>query len=1070
LTDLEVLHLSDLHWDREKQTDARIVTDALIEDLKTGKDSKLISPDIVVFSGDLVNSGEDYTQFNSAYSAFLEPVLSSLNLTPNELFLAPGNHDISRKCVRESKFLDTGLLQTLQSVDVLNKFVDDVNSGNAANVMALDRLSNYRKFIDETLPAAEVRFPQLDLYRRDIRGLKVGIACFDTAWRATGEADDVDRAHLLLGERNVDNAIESLDNCDINIAVMHHPLDWLADFDEIAVSSRLSAHFDALLCGHTHRPIPQTRTTAQGTAILSQTGSVYASRRWFNGYQSLKLSITNAECRFIVRTYYDTPRRVFDAATNIMPKGEVTFPYAPQKRSSNSTLVESFLRQMRKHIRDMATSHLNIIGLESIGNLDVKEAFIVPPLSVRTNNSEPGEEGRSNGAENYEDISPEELLRSTDSFLIAGDRETGKTSLLHYFSVLCAEGICDTARIPVILNAETLGLNEYELRKSISNYFGTLPKGFDVKDGIKKGFFIFLADNVEPNSTGATALAAQVANTPSCRWICISRPRDGSITGDVEDPTLNKSLNRVRIGPLPRRSIRALSKRWSSSIGSSDEDVFDAVMKQLKTDGLPRTGYIVTLILWAMQQEKELDRVNEAMLLSNVADYLLGKADFTQSTVGKLDPRAKEITLEYFSEFVRSQGGYVSIDDAIQFLSETFKKKRLPFVASDVLTELCKCGILDRRGSAISFKYKCFEEYFFALRMKGDTELFNKVISPRIYSNYAREIEMLAGLRRENRDIIDVLRADMEAREPATMARIDRSELKRVVNSSLGVSLSRQQLSDLRKRRLTADQVDDLLDVADRRATGHTHEGDLGDHEDMSGKAASSEGAVAEQLVLTSDEPDLMSVTEYLTASNLLARVVKNSDFTDFDYKAPAARLILEIGAKLCALFSIEVQDILEETNSKNTDGKPLSAEEIRVMVYYLTKLLVKIVADIISNHLSSPNISQMMDEIGAEKETSTIERLFIAFLLQSLRFKGWESRWAELLKEGGNSGFIVESIIERMRSIVNTQYLDDREYAKLHVVIDSAEEVLGWSSIQKGHVLADLKKAALQADLRDTA
>src|SRR5690606_26436814 len=115
--------------------------------------------------------------------------------------------------------------------------------------------------------------------------INAGVACFNTAWRATGEPDERDRRNILLGERNVDTAIADLSLCDLKIAMFHHPFDWLAEFDESAVASRLFSNFDILLCGHIHRNVPEARQTPSGSAVISQTGSLYESRRHFNGYQ-----------------------------------------------------------------------------------------------------------------------------------------------------------------------------------------------------------------------------------------------------------------------------------------------------------------------------------------------------------------------------------------------------------------------------------------------------------------------------------------------------------------------------------------------------------------------------------------------------------------------------------------------------------------------------------------------------------------------------------------------------------------------------------------------------------------
>lgn len=1064
---IEILHVSDLHWVESSRADRMIVIEALVKDVRALIAAQDIRPDMVIFSGDLAQSGENADQFSAAHEYFLKPLLDAANLPLDRLFVAPGNHDISREMVRESAFIERGLRETLSNVDEVNRYIDGLEKGIAVNLLGIERLKAFYEYVDRELPATDASHPLLRLYRRDIQGMKVGVACFNTAWRATGEEDDIDRNHLLIGERNVDFAVEALKGCEVNLAVMHHPTEWLAEFDEFAVASRLSQNFDVVFCGHTHRPLPQTRTTAQGTAILSQAGSVYASRRWFNGYQVVRVDPIGSECAFTVRSYYDTPRRAFDVASNVAPGGIVRFPYAPSPDTEGRHRVESFLREMRPVVRQNAVDHMNMIDADGLEITDIKEAFVPPPLSRRTI----VEEGSSAASTRYEDVSIDEILRLNDNYLITGARETGKTSILHYMSVLIAEGICDSPRIPVLINARSLKPNLYNLKRAITSYYGTLPRNFDVEKSIKDGDFLFLVDDVGEliNKPGEFTL---IEDHPKNRWICITTPRASSITGRSDEADALPDFVEARIGMLPRRSIRAMTRRWSPAIGHSDDEVFDVLMKQIKRDGLPRTGYIVTLLLWAMQQEKELDRINEAILLSNVVDHLLGKADFTQSVLGKFDPRAKEIVLEHLAEYLKPLNGAASVNDVTSFLVGLFRSKRLPFAAVDTLGELTKCGILDRSDDVITFKYPCFGEYFYASRMRSDPTVFSQATSDGQYIESARELELLAGLRRQNSDLLKILVNDITVRLPADIAAVSVEEFDTLSDVSLGLSVTQKKLSELKKKRLSSEQIDDLMDAAERRATRRTGTPDqraLSDDEfavsepqvDLLGDVVGENGTTH------GGRKDRMTPLSFILANDLLARVIRNSDFTDFEVKAPATKFVLQNSVKLCLMVRRELLAIFDELLSRNSE-LIFNEDEKNAITYVLSKLVTTLSALALSEQLSSPNVIPMAEELLADKSLSTAERIYLCFLLQGCRAERWHEHFSELLRDKGNSGFVVECITERIQAIVNTQYLDDRENAKLHHVIDTAAEVLNWSTGLKGQVFSDLKKSALQADLRD--
>lgn len=1066
MADLEIVHLSDLHWSSKKQADRQIVIDALLRDLKTQKANGEIAPDAVIFSGDLAGSGDNAADLLDGYNALCVPVLEILGLGNDRLFIAPGNHDIAREKVRTAQYVESGLQATLKSVDSVNDFVDNLISGSMTHLPAVERMNNYYQFVDKITPADDTPSTLLRCYSRKIGAVNLGVACFDTAWRATGEPNDVDRNRLLIGERNIDLAIETLSKCDIRVAVMHHPLEWLAEFDEYAVASRLSAHFDIICCGHTHRTIPQTRTTAQGTAILSQTGSIYASRKWFNGYHIIQVDAAKGECCFRVRTYYDSPRREFDSAVNIVTTGQICYPYTPSNKGNGIQIVEGVLREIRPAIRQSAADHMNMIGADTADITDVKEGFVAPPLSVRSE-SDAGEE--SEGAPQEEEVKPEDLLRERDNYLITGGRESGKSSLLHYLAVLAAEGNCDKPRIPVILNCSALKTGLYNLKRGVGAYLGGFSQGANFDEFLEQGKFLFLVDDLS-SAAQAESIKKYIETYPDNRWLCIDRFRVGSMRRRAESAEILSTFREVTIGSLPRRSIRAMARRWSPVLGQSDDHVFETVMGQIKRDALPRTGYIVTLLLWAMQQETEFDRINEAVLLSNVVDHLLGKADFTQATRGTFDPRSKEIVLEQLATFLHEKKGVADVDATTAFLVDLFRSKRLPFKALDVISELVKCGILDRSNDDIFFKYKCFQEYFFASRMRFDQRWFQDVTKSGGYRRIGREVELLSGLRRENDEIISAILEDIETNQPLDIEVITKEDLDNLTEVKVPISVSQKRLDELKKKRLSSDQIDDLMDAADRRVlrrrekstegsnTSETTESD-NTSLDLFGEPSSEEAS--------SGQSTRMSTADYVISTDVLGRVVRNSDFTDFDIKGPAARAVIRNALKTCILVRKELIDLLDEA-LQSGNGSFIKPDERDALVSIVTRMMMLGFSSMIDDELSSPNVVPMAKEILKEHDLALGERIFLTFLLQTCRAADWDTGFGDLLNDRPDSGLVVECVLGRIQTIVNTQYLDDNENAKVRRVIDTAQEVLGWGANQKSRVLTDLRKAALQADLKD--
>ncbi len=202
-----------------------------------------------------------------------------------------------------------------------------------------------------------------------------------------------------------------------------------------------------------------------------------------------------------------------------------------------------------------------------------------------------------------------------------------------------------------------------------------------------------------------------IKKSGNSRWMLFIETSRKRLIGDDK---LNKlpEFSEVYIQQLPRKAIRELSRRWCIQTGIDVEKTFRTIMKQLQTAALPRTGFTVTLLLWSVYQKQRHGKINEAILLNGVIDILLGKTDLKSIMGRDIDPKAREITLQYLSVFLRGTDGITNINDATEFLIEFFRERGLRYAAHDVLDVFINSGILSRIGDDIAFKYPCFQDLF----------------------------------------------------------------------------------------------------------------------------------------------------------------------------------------------------------------------------------------------------------------------------------------------------------------------------------------------------------------------
>ncbi|MBF0539774.1 MAG: metallophosphoesterase [Nitrospirae bacterium] len=90
MSEVTILHVSDLHIEKDSLYDISIILKALFYDLEQFGRNK-INPDLVFFTGDFVKSGNDYNEFELARQHFVTPLMQSLNLPEDVFFFTPGN-------------------------------------------------------------------------------------------------------------------------------------------------------------------------------------------------------------------------------------------------------------------------------------------------------------------------------------------------------------------------------------------------------------------------------------------------------------------------------------------------------------------------------------------------------------------------------------------------------------------------------------------------------------------------------------------------------------------------------------------------------------------------------------------------------------------------------------------------------------------------------------------------------------------------------------------------------------------------------------------------------------------
>lgn len=321
MSEIKILHLSDLHYESTKPRDVQIILDALWKDLESFE-----GIDFIVFSGDLVKAGDKKQDFDAALEVFIEPLLKKTGLSPNEFFIAPGNHDIQQSKI--DPFREDGLRRMLSSREQVNDFFDQEIETGFQSILRLDNFNTFKQKFHSGLALSYNKLFSTHAIEKGEK--RVGIACLSSCWRATGIGSEHDRGKLLIGERQIRTAADDIKDCDIKIAVYHHPLDWLKKEDKAGAQKLLSREFNFAFCGHLHDANIQFVQNFAQKSVLIQGGSLNKGRKHPNCYSVLSLDMESKKGYVYLRTYYDD-RDEFDQATNLVEGGRVDIDISQRK-------------------------------------------------------------------------------------------------------------------------------------------------------------------------------------------------------------------------------------------------------------------------------------------------------------------------------------------------------------------------------------------------------------------------------------------------------------------------------------------------------------------------------------------------------------------------------------------------------------------------------------------------------------------------------------------------------------------------------------------------------------------
>jgi hypothetical protein len=961
---MRVLHVSDLHAREDPPNAQALLVEKFLEDIEAREREARI--DLILVSGDCAFDGRA-PSLRVAREMLLDPLAQLL--PDRRIVLVPGNHDVERDGIE--RIQEQGMRDLFVTHDAVSELLPDEASAR----QALRRLQAWREFHDEWYrESPPTELPLLgQAHTASCDGVQVGIAALNTAWRCSG---DDDHGRLLVGEQQLRAAIAAISEFEIRLIVMHHPLEWLVDFDEALCRLKFEEARCFVFTGHDHKSNPAAATSARGSAVYSRAGCLYDSREYANSYTLLELAPAIKSAKALVRRWWPE-RDKFGVAENLAEGGVIALPWPDTSAMLPAAAVPT--EQILAPIAAIARDESIIVP-----SLEVGEGASIPDLLIEpTFWPLPDDEARAAQELTEVTIDPVDamaMLETGKVTILSGSRSSGVTSALlwlldtHFRTV----GSRLPRYIPIDQRISTGRLSQALL---------PLQDG----DGREQPAPLLIAvDDVAPNDRRSMErLVKFVIAHPEAHFILGCHDHVHKTV--MEAFPQEAEVERVFLRPLRRKDLRALVVRV---YGAESSQLVGKVLAVLDSHRLPRNALNMAALVAVAAREPNLSEVNETGLLDAYVSLLLESELVHEPDISGMDRRVREGLLERLAyEMLSKKVSRLDWPHAEQFVIDFFESvgwssgspARLieNFIVRRVLVE-------DELG--VGFRYGALRDLFGAKWMLSSEEFAKDVFDDCLA--FPDIVRHATGLRRNRPDLLEVVGETVRQAAASFASGVELSSFD--TTGQQAVSPFAESLKDVpptsEEDETPAPTQEELDDLYDGLAPAPVEDDGESRHIDT------GEGA---------DPIEAMS-----QMYSLLAAILKNSELVEnIGLKAKELRHVVHGWSVLTVMVTTNVEamkelgDLLTPLLDEQKESEREVEDDTGEVAEHIASIAVLAVLSVgLEGRVGTPRLEAALIEILDDEVfmATTLHGLFATLLYASLRLTAWAERVKVLYETHG--------------------------------------------------------------------
>ncbi|WP_298328406.1 metallophosphoesterase [uncultured Dokdonia sp.] len=798
---MRILHLTDLHYKNKGKyfEDSIRIVEALIKSISKYENKV----DIVIFSGDLVWSGEIFNDFEEAEAFFITPICEALNIDKVNFFICPGNHDVYRGV--ELDDISDSILK-LQNNDDLDKYV--VKNEKRSLEESLLNLTHYFKFQKQFFKNHFSDYGDTEsdslytIHEREIDSKSIGIVSMNSAWRANNS--DTDSGNLLFPISHIKRASRQIRDCDVKILILHHPLSDFKYWNKLELEDVIYKDFHLMFSGHVHSNRDSLHATSD-IGIYHSTSS--ASLSYGNeeiGFTLLKVNSEDFSLK-IKNAIYSRPEGEFYFGD----RKNIQIPISKEKELQNK-----FRKTIRKRFAEKSdeANKLFISYREITVENNFLSLFTTPIVKLQSQ-SHPKPTKTKN-------LLIADLVSNKDeNQILFGRDKSGKSSIIYKLCLDILNQFNELQMLPVLVNCG----NYIKSNKTI-NVIELLSDFYEVNrktaERLSKQYHIkILLDDFKGNEPFiVTPLSKYINRHNNVSVVAVANETmfasfTGGLIGEIT------FVNRY-IYDITRTEIRQLTHKWPNIPKNKKEVVLEKINTLFSQLNIPSNYWTVSLFIWIFEKNVDVNIGNNFQLIDLYVDNLLDKDNFILSKQYKIDFNdLKDFLSDLAFHLVKNHTGTSYLLSYVELINyiDSYKKANKKFVieTEEILELILDKGIIKKSFDAkYTFRLNGVFEYFLGYFMAYNKKFRNEIIKDgHFYLSFRNEFEVCAGLIPQDAKFVKKIFKKTKEIYNETNSNLEKTDLDQLLVSKVSeVYGLNSQINEILKSTLSESLDDDDKD------------------------------------------------------------------------------------------------------------------------------------------------------------------------------------------------------------------------------------------------------------------